>query len=184
MMNQGYLELIIGPMYAGKSTELIKKINVYKFLEKKMVAINHKINNRYGSEGITTHNNNVYDNCFIFEKLKNFEQEDIFNETEIIIIEELQFFEDAFEMITKWCDIHKKKVIAAGLDGDFERKPFGDVLRLIPHANVVKKISALCTICKDGTQACFSKRITDSKDKTLVGSKDIYVAVCRKHYLE
>ncbi len=48
MMNQGYLELIIGPMYAGKSTELIKKINVYKFLEKKMVAINHKINNRYG----------------------------------------------------------------------------------------------------------------------------------------
>jgi thymidine kinase len=184
MMNQGYLELIIGPMYAGKSTELIKKINVYQFLEKKMVAINHKINNRYGTEGISTHNNTIYDNCLIFEKLKDFEKDPIFQETEIIIIEELQFFEDAFETISKWCDIDKKKVIAAGLDGDFERKPFGDVLRLIPYANNVKKINALCTICKDGTQACFSKRITKSKDKTLVGSKDVYVAVCRQHYLE
>jgi len=80
--------------------------------------------------------------------------------------------------------LDKKKIIAAGLDGDFERKPFGDVLRLIPYANNVNKINALCTICKDGTQACFSKRITESKDTTLVGSKDVYVAVCREHYLE
>lgn len=184
MMNQGYLELIIGPMYSGKSTELLKNINVYKFLEKKMIAINHKINNRYGTIGISTHNNEIYDNCIIVDKLSDFEKNEQFKDTEIIIIEELQFFEDAFETITKWCDIYHKKVIAAGLDGDFERKPFGDVLKLIPHANSLKKLNALCSKCKNGTEACFSKRITESKDKTLVGSIDVYIAVCRKHYLE
>ena len=128
MMNQGYLELIIGPMYAGKSTELIKKINVYKFLEKKMVAINHKINNRYGTEGISTHNNTIYDNCLIFEKLKDFEKDPIFQETEIIIIEELQFFEDAFETVSKWCDNDKYSMWILGPE-----KPHA--IREIPEFN-------------------------------------------------
>lgn len=183
-MCQGYLELIIGPMYAGKSTELIRNINKYKFLNEKMIAINHKINNRYGSEGISTHNNEIYDNCIILDKLSDFENSDKFNETKIIIIEELQFFNDAYNTIIKWCDKYNKKVIAAGLDGDFQRDAIGDVLRLIPHANKVLKINALCSICKDGTEAPFTRRIIASKDKTLVGSNDIYEAVCRKHYLE
>ena len=183
-MCQGYLELIIGPMYAGKSTELIRNINKYKFLNKKMIAINHKINNRYGSEGISTHNNEIYDTCIILDELSKFESYEIFQETEIIIIEELQFFKDAYDTIVRWCDKFNKKVIAAGLDGDFQREPIGDVLRLIPHANKISKMNALCSICKDGTEAPFTRRIVASKDKTLVGSCDIYEAVCRKHHLE
>jgi len=184
MMCQGYLELIIGPMYAGKSTELIRNINKYKFLNKKMIAINHKINNRYGSEGISTHNNEIYDTCIILDELIKFENYEIFQETEIIVIEELQFFNDAYDTIVRWCDKFNKKVIAAGLDGDFQREPIGDVLRLIPHANKISKMNALCSICKDGTEAPFTRRIVASKDKTLVGSCNIYEAVCRKHHLE
>ena len=184
MMCQGYLELIIGPMYAGKSTELIRNINKYKFLNEKMIAINHKINNRYGSEGISTHNNEIYDSCIILDKLTDFESYENFHETKIIIIEELQFFEDAYDTIVRWCDKYDKKVIAAGLDGDFQRESIGDVLRLIPHANKVSKMNSLCSICKDGTDAPFTRRIVASKNKTLVGSCEVYEAVCRKHYLE
>ncbi len=182
IVDAGYLELIIGPMYAGKSTELIRIINRYKCLNKKITVINHKLNDRYGSSCLTTHNKDKIDNCIILSKLNDLEEDIIFN-SDVIIIEEMQFFEDAYDVIIKWCDIYHKNVVGAGLDGDFMRQPFGDVLRLIPHAEKVNKLSALCKRCGDGTLAHFSKRITQSNEKTLVGSDDIYEAVCRKHYL-
>ena len=183
-MSVGSLELIIGPMYAGKSTELLRRINMYEFLDKKIMVINHQINKRYGSNNLSTHNKEYYNKCINLEKLQDFEKYNVFNEVEIIIIEELQFFCDAYNTITKWIDNDNKKIIAAGLDGDFERKPFGDVLKLIPYSEKVTKLSALCKRCNDGTKACFSKRIIDKKDTTLVGSNEIYEAVCIKHYLD
>jgi len=176
----GYLHLIIGPMYAGKSTELIRVINRYKCLNKNIIVINHSFNNRYGSNGLTTHNNEKFEKCIILENLSDIDSEKLIN-SDVIIIEELQFFKDAFKYITKWCDNYNKIVVAAGLTGDFMREPFGDILKLIPHAEEVTKLNALCKKCGDGTLAHFSKRITSDKEKTLIGSSDIYEAVCRFH---
>ncbi len=181
MVNTGYLELIIGPMYAGKSTELIRIINRYKCLKKNIVVINHTFNNRYGSTGLTTHNKEKFDDCIIVPKLGAIE-ENILKNKDVIIIEELQFFEDAYDIIIDWCDNKGKIVIAAGLDGDFRRNPFGDVLKLIPHAEKITKLNALCKKCGDGTLAHFTNRIINDNNTTLVGSEDIYEAVCRKHY--
>ena len=178
----GYLELIIGPMYAGKSTELIRIINRYKCLNKNIIIINHVLNNRYDSNGLTTHNKESIDNCIIVNKLSDIDDK-IIDNTHVIIIEELQFFQDAYDTVTNWCDIKNKTVIAAGLDGDFLKNPFGDVLRLIPHAEKITKLSALCKKCGNGTLAHFTKRITSDSEKTLVGSDDVYEAVCRKHFL-
>ena len=184
-MQKGYLELIIGPMYAGKSTELLRIINRYKCLNKNITVINHVYNNRYGSVNLTTHNREKFDKCIILENLKDLEsKEDIFTSCEVIIIEELQFFNDAYDTIIDWCDNHKKIVIGAGLDGDFQRKPFGHVLQLIPHAEKIRKLNALCKKCGNGTSAHFTKRIVSENEKTLVGSDGLYEAVCRKHYLE
>jgi thymidine kinase len=180
---QGYLELIIGPMYAGKSTELIRIINRYKCLNKKIIIINNIFNNRYGSSGLTTHNRDTIETCIILDQLKNLDK-DVLNNCDVIIIEELQFFSDAYDVIIDWCDNHHKIVIAAGLDGDFLREPFGDVLRLIPHAEKINKLSALCKKCGNGTTAHFSKRIIKNNNKKLVGSDDMYEAVCRKHFNE
>jgi thymidine kinase len=183
MSNSGYLELIIGPMYAGKSTELIRIINRYKCLNKNIIIINHLLNNRYGSIGLTTHNREKMETCINLKELKELDI-NIFNSTDVIIIEELQFFPDAFEIITKWVDDFKKTVIGAGLDGDFMRNSFGDVLKLIPYSDKITKLKALCKKCGDGTSAHFTKRIIqNNNEKTLVGSDDIYEAVCRKHYL-
>jgi len=183
MVNIGYLELIIGPMYAGKSTELIRIINRYKCLNKNIIVINHSFNNRYGSIGLTTHNKEKFEKCLTLSKLGSLD-ENLLENIDVIIIEELQFFDDAYDIIIDWCDNKNKIVIAAGLDGDFKRMPFGDVLRLIPHAEKITKLSALCKKCGDGTHAHFTKRIINKEEKTIVGSDDIYEAVCRKHNLE
>ena len=183
MVNSGYLELIIGPMYAGKSTELIRIINRYKCLNKNIIVINHNFNNRYGSIGLTTHNKEKFEKCLTLSKLGSLD-ENLLGNIDVIIIEELQFFDDAYDIIIDWCDNKNKIVIAAGLDGDFKRMPFGDVLRLIPHAEKITKLSALCKKCGDGNHAHFTKRIINKEEKTIIGSDDIYEAVCRKHYLE
>lgn len=182
----GTLELIIGPMYAGKSTELIRIINRFKCLKKSILVINHIFNNRYNSSNLTTHNNEIVENCIIVSKLEEIETnyKDLFNNIEVIVIEELQFFGDAYKYITRWCDEYGKHLICAGLDGDFKREPFGDVLKLIPHAEKIIKLNALCVKCGDGTPAIFSKRIINNNDTTLVGSSEYYTACCRKHYNE
>jgi thymidine kinase len=72
-----------------------------------------------------------------------------------------------------------KKIYVSGLDGDFQQNKFGSLLDLIPHCDKVTKLNSLCGICKDGTSAIFSKRITSDTDQTLVGV-DNYIPVCRK----
>ncbi len=185
------LQLFIGPMYAGKSSELIRQIQRYEILNKNVLVINHSINNRYGSNKITTHTKITYDDCIILSKLgdlfENPEYKSRFEAAHVIVIEELQFFGDAYDQIVDWCDNRGKHVIAGGLDGDFRRAPFGDVLRLIPHAEKVVKLSALCKRCANASEAVaanFTMRITKDDSQTLVGSDDVYEAVCRKHFLE
>jgi thymidine kinase len=183
----GSLQLIIGPMYAGKSTELIRMIHRFKCLDKKVIVINHVYNNRYGSSSLTTHNRDVFDECVVLDslhKLEEGENREYFEKADVIVIEELQFFADAYDCITKWIDFDGKCVVGAGLDGDARKQPFGDVLRLIPHAEDVIKLKALCKSCGDGTEAIFSKRIVKNEETVLVGSDDVYEAVCRKHFYE
>lgn len=183
--NDGYLELIIGPMFAGKSTELLRKINQYKILNKKILIINHIFNSRYNetNETIITHDKNKIDNCLALEKLSDLDI-NLINYNDVIIIEELQFFNDAYDIIIDMVDNLKKHVICAGLDGDSNKKPFGDVLKLIPHCNNVKKYKALCKKCCNGNYAYFSKKIIKNNNTTLIGGENYYEAVCRKHYLE
>lgn len=181
----GYLELVIGPMYAGKSSEIFKTINRFESINKNIFAINHIWNTRYESTGITSHSGQKYENCTTVEKLADIDVvSNLFLSADVIIIEELQFFSDATEHIIKWCDEYGKYVLAVGLSGDFLRKPFESVANLIPHADKILKIDALCKRCSDGTCAPFSKKIIKN-DKTMeVGGTDMYEAVCRKHYLE
>jgi thymidine kinase len=181
----GELHLIIGPMYAGKSTELIRRINRYKFLGYNVLCINHSINCRYGSCNIITHNKEEFTECHSIDSLqKLFDEElkELYEKADVIIIEEIQFFKDAFEIINKVVDIDNKVVVAAGLVSDFNREPFGDVLKLIPISDTFVQLQALCSRCKDGTPASFTRRNTHDKEKELVGSFGVYEAVCRYHY--
>jgi len=185
MNTHGHLKLIIGPMFAGKSTELMRTVATYKAIGKRVVAINHRLNCRYGTDKINTHDKRKLEQCIICENLNEIDVSVIQN-ADIVVVEELQFFPDAFRIISMWVDELGKTVIAAGLDGDSKRQPFGDVLKLIPLSDEVLKLSALCAYCKDGTPGIFSLCRASTEQSmsgnVLVGGSGKYDAVCRQHY--
>ena len=100
--------------------------------------------------------------------------------SKVVLINEAQFFpdlEDNVKLMLK----EKKQVYVAGLDGDFEQKKFGQILELIPLCDKFTKFTSLCAMCKNGTPAIFSKRLTKEKEQMIIGS-DNYLPVCRSCY--
>mgnify|MGYP000088145527 CR=1 FL=1 len=178
-MTKGEIHIIMGCMFSGKSSELMKVIGKYKLLKKKILAINHIYDTRYGSEKIITHDKKE-EECIQIEKLNSITDSQEYIDAEILIIEEGHFFVDLYEFVSNACD-SKKKVYVAGLSGDFQLNPIGDILKLIPICDTVKKLTALCLKCGDGTEAIFSKRIEKNENQILVGS-DEYIPVCRHHF--
>jgi len=192
----GYLELIIGPMYSGKTSRLVEIYKQYKFCNISVAVINHSIDNRYDEDLLSTHDQ-VKIPCIKTEKLLDIWTDNIDLEQDIslvprikdkfkvstssvILINEGQFFPDLEEFV-KLLLVNDKKVYVCGLDGDFERKKFGQILDLIPLCDKITKLTSLCSICKDGTPGIFSKRLSFEKEQTLVGSSN-YIPVCRKCY--
>lgn len=187
----GYLELIIGPMFSGKTSELLQIYKQCQFCSIPVSIINHTIDKRYNDTMISSHDK-VMAPCLqanklmdIWKLLQGGTESDIYankllRSAEVILINEGQFFSDLYEVVVDMLN-HNKKVYICGLDGDFERKKFGNILDLIPLCDKVRKLTSLCSICKDGTSAIFSMRLTSEKEQTIVGS-DNYIPVCRKCY--
>ena len=199
----GYLELFIGPMYASKTTRLVEIYKQCEFCNISVVVINHTIDNRYDDELLSTHDK-VKIPCIKTERLSyvwsdsiNIEPKIHVDErdlnsiphvqqkikvatSDVILINEGQFFEDLYEVVVEMLK-QNKKIYICGLDGDFERKRFGQILDLIPLCDKVTKLTSLCSLCKNGTPGIFSMRLTHETDQTVVGS-DNYIPVCRKCY--
>lgn len=171
----GYLELILGPMFSGKTSRLVEIYNQCTFCHIPVLVINHVIDNRYDDELLSTHDK-IKIPCTRTNKLSTV----AFDTAEVVLINEGQFFPDLFEVVSAML-VEKKKVYVCGLDGDFQCRKFGALLDLIPHCDKVTKLSSLCSLCRDGTPAIFSKRITAETAQTVVGA-DNYIPVCRTHY--
>ena len=180
MSEYGKLELIIGPMFSGKSTELISRIRRAESINKKVLVIKPIIDNRYSKNEITSHSQESK-KCEITEKLEYLN--DNVNNYDLIIIDEGQFFSDLKKYVLKWVDDKKLHVIVAGLDGDSERKPIGQILDLIPYSDKCKKITSLCKYCNNGNKGIFSYRKIKSEQQIKIGGAETYVSVCRNHYL-
>ena len=177
-----FLHIIMGPMFSGKSTELIRLIREYKFIEKNILVIKHSSDDcRYAESKICTHDQQKED-CISLSELEKIRESSEYKNAEIVFIEEAQFFEGLSGFIKEGMESLNKSFIIAGLDGDFKREPFGEILSLIPYSNKVTKLNALCKFCKNGTEAPFTKRLTNSKEQHLVGGEDKYASVCRYHY--
>lgn len=177
------IDLILGPMFAGKSTELIRRARRFQTIHKKMFVINHVFNNRYGSTAITTHDDVVLTPDLITGDLASALAHEKYADAEVIVIEELQFFENAADVLTLMVDVHNKHIIASGLSGSAERLPMGDMSRIVCLADTIEFVTALCPYCGDGTPAPFSKRIAIGDGTVDVGGADKYVAACRVHFL-
>ena len=178
----GKLELIIGPMFSGKSSEIIRRIRLYEVINKKILAINYVNDTRYDENKIVSHNKES-NKCVMLDDLTILPDENIIL-YDIIIVDEGQFFKNLKECVLHWVDNLKLHVIVSGLDGDFKRNPIGEILSLIPYADKYKKMTALCKYCSDETPGIFTHRLCKNDTQIIIGNDDIYVSLCRNHYLE
>lgn len=177
------LNLVVGPMWAGKSSYILSKIRRYKAIGWDIYVITNSLDHRYGHYVISTHDNEQHSAVSV-RSLLPLRNEEKYKQAKLIILEEAQFFQDLVSFVLKAVEEDGKHLIVVGLDGDSERKPFGDVLKLVPYCDSVEKITSLCSECGDGTPALFSYRCTESSEQVLVGAENVYKPLCRSHYLE
>ena len=169
----GHLEIICGPMFSGKTEELIRRITKAEYTKKKVIVFKPQIDNRYSENCIQSHNGkqiecvNIND---VNEVLKFIDKIDIF------AFDETQFLKFEIVDICKELLLNDKRVIIAGLDRDSNAQPFGPMPELLAHADYITKLNAVCVKC--GDIATFSYRISKNKEQILVGEKEKYEARC------
>ena len=181
--NLGELHIIMGPMFSSKTTTLISKLDRHTFGQS-VLAINHELDTRYSMEGLRTHDGKSFP-CLRASSLKSVFDDPLYKNADVVGIDESQFFGDLVPNVKIMVEAHNKIVYVAGLNGSFRRELFGTIHELIPWADSVLLLNAVCMECHDGkTPGIFSKLIankTDSGDVFIGGSAQ-YKAVCRRHF--
>ena len=182
--NNAKLELIIGNMFSGKTSELIRRINREKSINKKILVVNYVGDNRYSTNSVVSHDN-LKVSCLKLEKLNDI-TENMIQQYDSFFIDEAQFFPDLYTCVKTLVDTHQKHVVVCGLDGDSTRNPFGDIIKLIPLCDTLDKLTAYCCRCNNGTAAPFTKKkIAENKRNIIdIGGSDKYIPVCRYHYFQ
>jgi len=170
----GYLEIILGPMFSGKTSRLLEIYKKCTFCNIPVTVINHISDKRYDQTMLSTHDKHMIPCEFLTTMSEIYLMPTL---PQVILINEGQFFQDLEPVVKKLLN-QGKTIYIAGLDGDFQQKKFGQILDLIPLCDKVTKLTSLCSKCKDGTAGIFSMRLTEDKEQTVVGS-DIYIPVCR-----
>lgn len=187
--NFSSLDIIFGPMFSGKTTELFRRLSICLKAKYKVLYINSELDTR--SVAFSTHNEILQQPCDDnFAMVKTCKLADVFEKAckyDVIGIDEAQFFDDLQPFCVAMAEVKKKKIIVSGLNGDFERKPFGQLNNLITLSDSITKLFPFCQICRDSNKmipALFSKRIGQSKATVLIGKTEFYLPVCRECYLE
>lgn len=201
--HQGYLKLIIGPMFSGKSTSLAGILTKFADRDYKVLYLNHSSDVRECAGQLedtcmTTHGSSMRKLSNKINKKKVHLLTDLRNidDYDIIGVDESGFFSDLVEQVVDWVDNKRKYVIVVGLDGSSERSVLGDTLDLIPHCNEVTKLLADCEQCRQEMKhrnfhgdimvnnAPFTACIIDKTGEFEVGGADKYQAMCRYHHLQ
>ncbi len=160
-------------MFSGKTTELFRRIKRYTAAHEDCIVIRYDKDNRYSAQHASTHDKEMLRATGAATLASVV---DLVEDYDVVGIDEGQFYPDVVEMSELFASQGKKVVISA-LDGDFRRKPFGRVLELVPMAESITKLTAVCTFCH--ADAPFTRRITSETAIEVIGGADKYVASCR-----
>lgn len=181
LYRNGWVEVISGCMFAGKTEELIRRIKVFEYAKKTIKVFKPKIDNRYSDTKVVSHAGSFVES-FVVDKamdiLKYFDEE-----TEVYAIDEVQFFDDEIKDVCDFLASKGKRVMVAGLDTDFRGEPFGIMPHLLTTSEFVTKLTAVCNKC--GAPATRTQRIINGKPASyndpiiLVGASESYEARCR-----
>ena len=178
---EGWIEVICGCMFAGKTEELIRRINVLSYARKNILVFKPKIDDRYSTTEIASHAGSKVP-CIVISEAK-----EILNhvnyDTDVVAIDEVQFFDEDVVDICEYLADSGLRVMVAGLDKDFRGEPFGVLPDLLTRAEFVTKLTAVCAKC--GAPATRTQRIINGKHASfndpivLVGAKEAYEKICK-----
>ncbi|WP_368658137.1 thymidine kinase [Metabacillus halosaccharovorans] len=184
MKQSGWLEIICGSMFSGKSEELIRRVRRATFAKQEVKVFKPVIDNRYSEESVVSHNGTA----IICKPIAK--SEDIFDfiteKTDVIAVDEVQFFDDNIADVLTLLANQGYRVIAAGLDQDFRGEPFSIVPKLMSLAELVTKLQAVCSVC--GSPASRTQRLINGQPASyddpiiLVGASESYEPRCRHHH--
>lgn len=174
----GSIEVICGPMFSGKTEELIRRVKRAQIAKQRVQIFKPAVDTRYDKEDVVSHSSQtiksepVENAVDILIRLKD--------STRVVAIDEVQFFDENIITVVTKLAARGYRVICAGLDLDYRAQVFGPMGTLLGIADEVVKIHAICTIC--GAPAVRSQRLAASKERFLLGETDAYEARCRGHY--
>lgn len=178
---EGWIEVISGCMFAGKTEELIRRIKVLEYAQKKIAVFKPKIDNRYSEHCVVSHAGSSVQSFNISCAHEIFDYVD--DTYDVIAIDEVQFFDEEIILICDYFADQGKRVMVAGLDMDFRGEPFSVMPQLFTHAEFVTKLTAVCMKC--GAPATRTQRLLDGKPASYdepiikVGASEQYEARCR-----
>lgn len=174
---RGWIEVIAGSMFSGKTEELIRRLKRANIAHQKVEIFKPKVDNRYSEDKVVSHDANEIHSTPVSH---SGEILTLAHNIEVIGIDEAQFFD--MELIEVCNELASSgiRVIVAGLDMDFKGKPFGPIPGLLATAEYVTKVHAICMRC--GNLAQYSHRLSDAEKQVVLGEKDIYEPLCRVCY--
>ncbi|MCC9022627.1 thymidine kinase [Bacillus nakamurai] len=184
MKQSGWLELICGSMFSGKSEELIRRVKRATYAKQEVKVFKPAIDNRYSEEAVVSHNGTSMTSHVISSSAEIWDH--ISESTDVIAVDEVQFFDESIIADLSLLADKGYRVIAAGLDMDFRGEPFGVVPNLMAMAELVTKLQAVCSVC--GSPASRTQRLIDGQPASyddpviLVGASESYEARCRHHH--
>ena len=175
----GWVEVVCGSMFSGKTEELIRRLNRVLLAKQKVEIFKPAMDTRYHEVNVVSHNESVIRSTpvqFASDILL------LAGDCDVVGIDESQFFDDTLPEVCNQLAEMGKRVIVAGLDMDFEGKPFGPMPAIMASAEFVTKVHAICMNC--GALASYSYRLATNMEKVMLGEKSTYEARCRKCFIE
>jgi thymidine kinase len=176
---RGWIEVICGSMFSGKTEELIRRLNRARIAKQKVEIFKPKIDTRYDETNVVSHD----ENSIVSTPVETASQILLYaEEVDVVGIDEAQFFDSDLMAVCNFLANKGVRVIVAGLDMDFQGNPFGPIPSLLATAEYVTKVHAICMRC--GNLAQYSHRTTADQSLVLLGEKDSYEPLCRKCYFD
>jgi len=180
----GWIEVICGSMFSGKTEELIRRVKRAEIARQKVQVFKHALDTRYAQKKVSSHSGAETQAVIVNEAV------DILGliepEAEVVAIDEVQFFDESIIAVCQTLADQGRRVIAAGLDMDFRGEPFGSVPSLLAESELVDKLQAICVVC--GAPASRTQRLIDGRPAAyddpviMVGASEVYEARCRLHH--
>ncbi len=175
----GGIEVVCGPMFSGKTEELIRRVKRSQIARQKVQIFKPVIDDRYHKTDVVSHSAQAIEATPVKDSISILQN--VYDSTRVVAIDEVQFFDENITKVIQKLARRGIRVICAGLDQDYKGEPFGPMPELLCIADQVLKVHAICTVCGAPATKSYRKSL-ENKEQVVVGETEAYEARCRSHF--